>query len=85
MNRFIRWGEPACPASPRAAQDSQQVTGAAGVWAAPSCVKATSLFQTLLCGAAQLLQVGQEHGERQMGVAMAGGGLFHFPFGLKLF
>lgn len=63
MSRFIRWGESACPTSPRSAQDSQAVTGADGVWAAPSCVKATSLFQALLCGAAQLLQMWQEHGE----------------------
>lgn len=78
-------GEATHPASPRSAQDSRWVTGAAGVWAAPHCIKATSLFQILLCGAAQLLQMWQEHGERQVDMAMAGGRLFHCPFGPKFF
>jgi len=85
MNNFFGWVEPAHSASPKSAQDRQQVVGADGVWAAPSCVKETSLFQTLLCGAVQGLKLWQDHAERQMGMAMAGGRWFHFPFGLKLF
>lgn len=72
MKRFVVWGEPARPASPRSALDSQQVTGTAGVQAAPRCDKATSLLQIPRHGAAQLLQMWQEHRERERQVDMGG-------------